>query len=334
MPRDDVGASDGFPPFRPLPPWITGDLQTLRTPLLEMAGRGGPRIPGRPERLRFPMPDGSGDVLLGALDRPARPVPGRPLAVLVHGLTGCEDGYYMHATGAALLARGHAVLRLNLRGAGPARPLCRGHYHAGRSEDLRAVLAAVPDDLARDGIVAAGYSLGANMLLKMLGEGGADPRLRAACAVSAPIDLAATSRRFLAPRNRVYHGWLLARMKREAAAAPGAGEEERRILSGVRTTLEFDDRVVAPANGFASADDYYARSSALRFLAGIRVPTLVVHALDDPWIPGDAYASFRWADAPSLTPLLPRGGGHVGFHDRDGRWHDRCLVRFLERRGL
>jgi len=334
VPLDDVRGADGFPPFRPRFPWLTGDLQTLRTPLLERVGRGGPRIPGRPERLRFPMPDGTGDVLLGALDRPAEPVAGRPLAVLVHGLTGCEDGYYMHATGAALLARGHAVLRLNLRGAGPARPLCRGHYHAGRSEDLRAVLAAVPDDLARDGIVAAGYSLGANMLLKMLGQGDADPRLRAACAVSAPIDLAATSRRFLHPRNRAYHGWLLARMKAEAAAAPGATDDDRRTLAGVRTTLDFDDRVVAPANGFASAADYYARSSALGFLRAVRVPTLVVHALDDPWIPGEAYVGFDWASAPALTPLLPRGGGHVGFHDAGGRWHDRCLARFLDRLGL
>jgi predicted alpha/beta-fold hydrolase len=97
----------------------------------------------------------------------------------------------------------------------------------------------------------------------------------------------------------------------------------------LRTTVDFDDLVVAPPNGFAGAADYYDRCSAIRRMGEIRVPTLVVHALDDPWIPARAYTDFRWSANPALVPLLPRSGGHVGFHDRAGSWHDCCLLRFL-----
>lgn len=324
-----VAAAGRFPPFRPRPPWFGGDLQTLRTTVREALGRAPFRLTGTPARLSFPMPDGSGDVLLGALDRPATGEAGRPLAILIHGLTGDEDGAYMHATAAALLAAGHPVLRLNLRGAGPSRPLCRGHYHAGRSEDLRAVIAQLPPDLARHGLVLVGYSLGGNMLLKFLGENDSPVPVRAAAAISAPIDLAATSRRFLARRNAVYHRWLLDRMKAEALAAPGLDPAQAPRIRALRTTLEFDEVVVAPPNGFAGAADYYHRSSAVRHMGGIRSPTLVIHALDDPWIPADAYTGFPWHENPALVPLLPRSGGHVGFHDRAGAWHDLCLIRFL-----
>jgi len=188
----------------------------------------------------------------------------------------------------------------------------------------------LPEALVADGIVGVGFSLGGNMLLKYAAE---YDDLRGVVSVSAPIDLAAASQRFLAPRNRVYHAYMLAGMKREALA-PGAlvSDEERRLLPGIRSILEFDEKIVAPRNGFAGAADYYARNHARRFLAGIRVPALLVHALDDPWIPADAYTSFDWGANPRLVPLLAPGGGHVGFHGRGSRmpWHDRCLRRFLE----
>jgi len=324
-----VAADLSFSPFRPRPPWFGGDLQTLRSTIRESFGFRTPRLAGPSERLRFKMDDGSDDVLLGALDRPLEPRPGRPLAVLIHGLTGNEDGGYMHATAAALLAAGHAVLRLNLRGAGPSRPLCRGHYHAGRSEDLRAVLARIPADAMRDGLVLVGYSLGANMLLKFLGEGSVEAPVRAAAAISAPIDLAATSRRFLAPRNALYHRWLLNAMKAEALAAPDLDPALAAQIRGLSTTLAFDEVVVAPPNGFAGATDYHARCSAIGHLRAIRVPTLVIHALDDPWIPVEIYTQYPWSANPALYPLLPASGGHLGFHGRSGPWHDACLTGFL-----
>lgn len=320
------GTERPFPPFAPRFPWLGPDLQTVRNVL-----RGPSATVPDGERLRFPMSDGSGDVLLGALNRPATDQ-GRPTAILVHGLTGCESGTYMLASAAALLRAGYPVVRLNLRGAGPSRALCRLRYHAGRSQDLRDVLAALPDDLAGRGVVMVGYSLGGNALLKMLGEGATPVPVLAAASVSAPIDLARTSRTFMAPRNVLYHRWLLDRMKLETVG-DGAVIDARWVEAArtVRSVYEFDDRIIGPWNGWSGADEYYAVNSALGFLPRITVPTLVVHALDDPWIPGDIYKGVDWAANPNLTPLLSPGGGHVGFHGRGGPWHDACITAFFGR---
>jgi len=135
-------------------------------------------------------------------------------------------------------------------------------------------------------------------------------------------------------RNRRYHDFLLGRMKEEIAAPGSALPADRRaILGGIDTVYRFDDRLVAPANGFNGADDYYARCSAAGFMKDIKVPTLVVHARNDPWIPPDAYLSFDWQANAKLVPLLPRGGGHVGFHGLGSTvpWHDRCIAEFLRR---
>ncbi len=307
-------------PFRPRPPWFGGDLQTLRSQIV----RRDRALPAD-ERLWLDL--GDGDALAALLHRV---VSERPLAVLIHGLAGTEESFYIRATAANLLAAGFPVLRLNLRGAGPSQPRCRGQYHAGRSEDLRLALAALPDDLKNRGVVLVGYSLGANMLLKFLGE-GATPMVRAAAAVSAPIDLAAAASRLEAPRNRLYQSWLLARMRSEAFAG-NISESERRAVSAARTVIQFDDRYVAPRNGFASAADYYARCSAEQLLPLIRVPTLVVHATNDPWIPMAAYQRVDWDAHPALTALFG-AGGHVGFHGAgsDVAWHDRAIVRFFSR---
>lgn len=318
----------GVPPFRPRAPWWGGDLQTVRNALFPP-----PRIPGgEGEALEFPMRDGSGDVLTARLHHPPAPA-GRPLALVVHGLTGCEDSAYVRASAAFFLARGHPALRLNLRGAGPSRAQCRERYHAGRTADLRAVFAALPDDLKAAGVVALGYSLGGNLLLKFLGDGPVPGCLRAAAAVSAPIDLAAAARRFSRPRNLLYRRWLLARVKEEAQGpAADLSARERAAIARARTIPEFDDAFVAPRNGFAGADDYYAQCSARGFLAAIGTPTLLVHAADDPWIPAAPYRDYDWRRAPACRLLTSAGGGHVGFHGRGARaaWHDRCAARFFD----
>lgn len=320
----------GFPPFRARSPWWGGDLQTLRNILVGQC----PDLSAYPAALmRLAMRDGSGDVLVGELNRPVPAT--RPLAVLIHGLTGCQDSLYMLRSAAILLAAGHPVLRLSLRGAGPSRPYCRFQYHAGRSADLRDALLGLPADLLAHGLVLAGYSLGGNMLLKFLAEHGRDFPVLAAASVSAPIDLAVSSQRFLDRRNWLYHRWLLTRMKEETLAGPAdaLSAEERRIVAGVATVLEFDDRHVAPRNGFADAADYYARCSALGVLPAIEVPTLLIHAEDDPWIPADSYRAAMRAGNERLTCLLAPGGGHVGFHDRlPVAWHDRCLLQFFGER--
>lgn len=228
-------------------------------------------------------------------------------------------------------AIGYPVLRLNLRGSIPTQPHCRDHYHAGRDADLAAVLDQLADrDEAARGIVLMGFSLGANMMLKYLARGARDYPVRAAISVSAPIDLAAAAERFLQPRNRFYHAWILRHMKRDALAARDLESRMASAVRSARTIYEFDDRVVAPRNGFASAQEYYRLCSAAGFLGEVRVPTLVIHALDDPWIPASGYLDVDWSANPRLISLLPERGGHVGFHDAVGTWHNRVAERFIE----
>src|SRR5262249_47641554 len=159
-----------------------------------------------------------------------------------------------------------------------------------------------------------------------LGEQGRRAPILAAASISAPIDLKATQLSMARWRNRIYHDRMLRWMKVEASAATAAlSEAERAGLAAISTIFEFEDRIVAPKNGFAGADDYYARCSANQFLPAIRVPTLVIHALNDPWIPARIYRAVDWRANARLIPLLPRGGGHVGFHG----WGSQAAVHGL-----
>jgi predicted alpha/beta-fold hydrolase len=202
-----------------------------------------------------------------------------------------------------------------------------------RSQDIRALLSLLPDALTRDGVVAVGYSLGGAMLLKYLGEEGGATPLSAAATVCAPIDLAATCRHMMRPRNGLYHRYILGEMKVEAT---GAGAElsasERSAILESRTVWEYDDRFIAPRYGFGGAEDYYERCRPTRFMDDVRIPTLVLAALDDPWIPGPLYQAYDWSQNRSLTPLLPEQGGHVGFHGRGSHqpWSDLAVARFFE----
>lgn len=159
------------PPFRPRFPWWSGNLQSLATAILPVPKDMAPHAS---DVLRLPLPDG--DVLQAALDSPVTPKPGRPAVLLIHGAGGSAASPYMLRASRTLLDLGHRVVRLNLRGAGPSRPDCRGQYYAGGSADLASVLAVLPDRLAKDGLmkdglVAVGYSVGGSILLKSLGSG-------------------------------------------------------------------------------------------------------------------------------------------------------------------
>lgn len=307
------------PRFVPRFPWLGGDLQTLRNYLRPP---GDVLAPWPGERLSFPMRDATGDELLAMLHRPAEDR-GKPLVLLLHGLTGCEESSYVRVTASNLLRAGYPVLRLNWRGAGPSQGLTKGFYHAGRSDDLAAAIAGMGSELARNGLAAIGYSLGANVLLKYLAEKGGLAHLRAAIAVSPPIDLHAAQQRIAHRRNRRYHDYLLERMRAERAPD-----------SPIRTIFDFDNAVVAPANGFQDALDYYAQCSTAGRLTAIRTPTLVIHARDDPWIPSGSFRSVEWNKAKAVRLLMPWSGGHVGFHafGLERPWHDEVALRFLASR--
>lgn len=254
------------------------------------------------------------------------------VAVLLHGLTGCEESFYVLETARFLLSRGINVLRLNLRGAGPSRGTCEGHYCAGSSADLAAVLRNLPADLRGHPIILVGYSLGGNVVLKYLAEAGSGGYVACGVAVSPPIDLAAASARMMAWRNTLYHRWLLRRMAAEAGTgAARLSPAEQSAIARARTVYEFDDLFVAPRNGFDDADDYYARCSALGMLHRIETPALVVHSRNDPWIPAHAIDRIDTAGMANIDIAVVDGGGHVGFHGRGAAtpWHNTCIYTYL-----
>lgn len=317
------------PPFQPRFPWWTGNLQSLATAILPAPKDVAPHA-----STMLPLPMADGDVLQASLDSPAEPKAGRQAVLLIHGAGGSAGSPYMLRASRYLLDRGHPVVRLNLRGAGPSRAGCRGQYYAGGSADLGAVLSLLPENLKKAGMVAVGYSVGGAILLKYLGEVGQDTPLAAAISVSAPIELAATCRNLMRWCNWLSHFLLLRQMKREALG-PGAAltPAERDGIVKARTLWQYDDLFTAPRNGFADAATYYARCSAIEFLDGIRIPTLVLAAQDDPWVPRAAYLGQHWGSYKSLSllPLLPENGGHVGFHGVGSRqpWSDVVVGRFL-----
>jgi predicted alpha/beta-fold hydrolase len=303
-----------LPPFRPRLPWLGGDLQTVRNFLV----RPKPPIEHWPgETIEFDMADGTGDRLNGLLHRPKEERK-RPLVLLIHGIGGSNESAYIRTSAVHLLRAGYPVLRLNLRGAGGAPT--KQFYHAGRTEDLKRVIGSLDGSLAANGVLPVGFSLGGNLLLKYLAECGAMAPVMAAISISAPIDIAAAQRRIAMARNRIYHREILKWVMSERG-----GQLPREI----RSMLEFDNQVVAPANGFKDAYDYYRQSSAGPMLGAIRRPTLLIHAEDDPWIPAASYRGI--APNPSLISLIPHSGGHVGFHaaGSDVPWHDVAVGKFI-----
>ncbi|MEQ9328532.1 MAG: alpha/beta hydrolase, partial [Rhodospirillales bacterium] len=188
--------------FRQRFPWIGGHLQTIRNVTMRRAGR---IPPDSGQRIWLETDDGSGDVIALKLSVPENHDPdGKPLILLIHGLSGCEDSMNQRMSAAWFMGRGHAVARLNLRGAGPSEARCRKGYHSGHTADLALALLHLARDgrlVGEAGIVAMGVSLGGVILLNHLIRSGRDSGLRAAVSVSSPLDLAAASRRFMAPSN-------------------------------------------------------------------------------------------------------------------------------------
>jgi predicted alpha/beta-fold hydrolase len=313
--------------FNPRLPWWGGDLQTIRNYALSIDHA----LPRRAvQQLIVPLADGSGDRLMASLHLPEEDR-NRPLIVLIHGISGNEKSCYMMVAAAYFLARGHAVLKVNQRGAGPSRPYCRRQYHAGLTADLAALLDQLEPRLTRNGVQPIGFSLGGNLLLKFLGEYGRDSLVRRAATVSAPLDLARSCRSLMRWRNYLYHRYIMAHLKRNCTA-PGAelSEAERKAILGAPSLWQFDNDFTAPRHGYAGAQDFYDSNSSQNFLSRITADTLLIHAQDDPFVPAGPYLERHWSSEPKLTPLLPKSGGHLGFHDPLGVWHLRQIELFFQ----
>ena len=262
-----------------------------------------------------------------------------PTLVLVHGLEGSSNSVYMLGTAAKAFAKGFNVVRLNMRNCGATEHLTPTLYNSGLTHDLRFVLSELieRDKLSRD-IFCAGFSMGGNVVLKLAGEYGDDapPALAGFCAVSPSLDLAACARRIEHPSNRLYQSRFVRSLRRRMRYKHTLFPETYDIknLRRVRTVRDFDETFTAPHFGYADASDYYARASALRFIADIRLPTLILTAQDDPFVPFASFTNEAISDNPHVHLLAPPHGGHVGFiaaHAEPGGdrfWAEHRIVEF------
>jgi predicted alpha/beta-fold hydrolase len=255
------------------------------------------------------------------------------LAVLGHGMEGSSRSVYVRGLGQHLSQAGWDVLAWNLRGCGGVENRLPGWYHAGQTEDLHAVLRRAGEGYRE--VVVVGFSLGGNLLLKYLGEGDVHPAVRAAVAVSAPLDLEASARvldgRF---SNRLYLKNFLrsfeARIARKRALFP---EKFRGRPSSLGSIREFDAAYTAPLNGFADVTAYWQACSASRFLSGIRIPALILNARDDPFLSSESFPEEEAVRSDFFWLETPRHGGHVAFLDlADGLrpWWEGRVRAFLE----
>ncbi|MDE3052306.1 MAG: alpha/beta fold hydrolase [Gemmatimonadota bacterium] len=289
--------------------WVPGaHAQTLWG---KLAGRGDlPR--GTIEA--WDTPDGD-FVQIFRVAGPAR----SPRLLLLHGLEGGLDSHYARGIMQRAVGAGWSVDFLLFRGCGTEFNRAPRLYHSGETRDLDFVLRRVVAEHAGASIVLAGYSLGGNVLLKWLGEQGAVlPRaVRAAAAVSVPFDLSAGARYISHGFSRIYERHFLRTLRMKAARKLDQfpGLYDRGAAARASSIYEFDEMVTAPLHGFAGAEDYYARSSSIRVLSNITLPTLLLSAYDDPFLPPESLASAaRIAAAnPALTAAFSRRGGHVGF---------------------
>ena len=263
-----------LPPFKPRFPWWGADLQTLSVLLQSSPSDMSPHTS---ERLCFPMADRTGDILLGMLDRPEEPMANRPLVILIHGLTGCEDSVYILSAARHLLDQGYTVLRLNVRGAGSSRAYCGEHHHVGRTADFRRVLWQLPEDLTRDGVVAIGYSVGGAMLLKYLGEEGSfSPLARRG------HDLRADRPDPQCAPHEAAAQLVLSQLPAERHEGRGAGRGRARLERGARGHPRRAQRVrlrrpvhLAALRLQAAPRTTTALCSPMNFMPEIRIPTLV-----------------------------------------------------------
>jgi predicted alpha/beta-fold hydrolase len=319
-----------FPAFRPHPLVRGGHLQTILGCYLPWQS-----IPYRAVQHLVPLADG--DKLVLHDDRPAVWQAGDPAVLMIHGLGGCHQSGYMRRGAAKQTARGYRVFRMDLRGCGAGFLHARHPTHAGRSEDALAALRFVTELCPGSSVHVAGFSMGANHVLKMAGELAdlAPAEMASLVAVCPPIDLHACSRNIQLGRNRIYDrsfvSGLMKQIERRKRLVPGA--LMRPLSPRPQRLFDFDTQFTAPLAGYADAHEYYECASSAPLLKHIAVPTLIITAASDPIIPVGPFeqASYSVTTQLIVTPC----GGHLGFIGRSGidsdrRWLDWRVLDWIQ----
>lgn len=265
----------------------------------------------------------------------------RGTVIIVHGLEGSSSSQYVIGTSAKAWEAGMNIVRMNMRTCGGTERLTPTLYHSGMSGDVGAVLRGVVEKKKVSRVALIGYSMGGNLVLKLAGELGASApaELISIAAVSPAADLAASADAMHEWSNRVYE-WkflfsLMRRFRRKSELFP---DIYKSVSLWPRSIREFDDEITARYCGFSNADDYYTRAAAARVIDEISLPTLVIHAEDDPFIRLLPQTRAKMLANPNVTLLETSYGGHCAFlaqpNGYDGRWAERRTIQFLAQQGI
>lgn len=292
--------------------WLPGShAQTLAGKLLRS------ERPLPVERIRIETPD---DDFLD-LDLAPDPGPESAVVLILHGLEGSSRRAYVRGAMAEITRRGMLAVGMNFRSCSGVPNRQPRFYHSGETGDVAFVLDRLRARFPSRPLAALGFSLGGNMLLRFLGESGGDrpADLAAAVAISVPYDLTEGSRMLESGMmGRLYSGYFLRSLRKKTREKAGLLRDvidlERALAA--RSLREFDEAATAPLHGFRDAATYYREASSKPLLPRVRVPTLLMHALDDPFLPPEALPRAEADENPWLLPSFQRRGGHVGFIER------------------
>jgi predicted alpha/beta-fold hydrolase len=265
----------------------------------------------------------------------------KTIVLILHGLCGCSRSAYIISLQTLLNLQGIASVTMNFRGCSGDFNRLATAYHSGISEDVDAVFSQLSSQYPEHGFVLVGYSLGANVILKYLGESQGQENIKKAVAVSTPFSLTHCSQAMLNGMSKLYGKYFVRRLaidfkkKHEYFRAIGNSAELERIeslgsLAGISNIWEFDDKITAPLHGFVDAEDYYERCSSNSFLSSIKTDTLLVQSANDPLIPVSSLPSIASLPA-NVSMDLSSNGGHVGFICGSAEnWLEHRILRFIE----
>ena len=307
-----------IPAFRS-PSWCyNGHVHTIACSFL-----GGVPYPYQ-KRVEIPTPDD--DFLeIDLIDQNNN----NPVIALFHGLEGSTERYYMTELAEDLQEVGFNVAALNFRSCGSRMNRQPRFYHSGETKDYTTFFHWIQEAFPGKKIGAAGFSLGANALLKSLGEEMENHPLDAAVAVSVPYDLRLGSINLSQGFNRIYDYRFLRTLRMKL-------EKKRRQYPDLprftgSTLYEFDEQVTSRVHGFAGAEDYYARCSSRKFVSDIRKPALLIHSDQDPLCPIAGMPVDKIRENPVLDYVITDEGGHVGFRSEPEGWLNYVIIEYLHK---
>ena len=308
-----------------------------RTPILFRNGHfstvfaSGLRRINNLKQYRSELPTPDGDIL--DLDWSDATEKTDKLAIIIHGLEGDSGRPYMKGSARAFNHHNIDAVCVNLRGCGGHPNKLYTSYHSGKSDDLKTVVESIVAKNKYQHIYLNGFSLGANIVLKYLGEQDFPNQIKAAVAVSAPCDLYGTMLELHKPKNWIYayrfKKTLIYKLKQKQLQFPD--RIDLATIQGIKTLKDFDDVYTSKAHGFEDAEDYYKKSSSLQYLPQIKIPTLILNALNDSFLSPSCFPKEIAKDHPYLFLESPSYGGHVGFFKYgESYYNEQRMIEFIQ----